>query len=268
MKRPFILLMSLVLGSPALGEHSVAQVLGLKDADIAAAVETGAGDYIDHASRAKDATRKEMNAETSYFLRNAPDAASRRETRRAVVAEPRKTQAEVERDAALQQLEFRRNVEDAMKQILGFNPVTRPESQIQPEALALEAAVGQPVPVDSRDRLVHSAVRHNPFRPQQELPRGFRDAPRVDTTQQIDQRVMAPARYEASPDDDDGKPVRLGLSGDSSGADFPVISMRRGSRKAVPSHVQTLPALRGDISELPPNLKPLKGLFERRAGGL
>ena len=86
---------------------------------------------------------------------------------------------------------------------------------------------------------------------------------------QIDQRVVAPSRFESSSDDDEGKPVRISYSGDSNGADFPVISMRRGSRKPAPSAIPVIPVLGGNDSAAPPTmfLKALPGLQSPQAHG-
>lgn len=230
--------------SPALAENrGVAAALGLKDSAVADAVESGAGQVWNKAEKEKDPTFRTMNQETSLFLQNAP----RREPaaqiqqpkeKRGFAAEQRRNEVEKERDFALQQLEFRRSVEDAMKQILSFSPAIRagaeraePQRPVQ-VATDTQVSGADPEPLSARDRLLQSASGGNsPFRGVS-IPNEFQgEGVRVESVQ-IDQRITGPAAlpFESSAEDDEGKPVRVSLTG-TNGADFPVIDLRQGSRR-------------------------------------
>lgn len=250
----WLLVMALVSVGAARGEDSsVARALGLKSREAAAALESGATRAWNQGDRELDPTRQKMNAETSVFLRNSPGAsreiAAALKPYEASLAPragriPPKNAADVERDLALQQLEFRQNVEGAMKRILSFSPTVRSGAQgnsepsLQPEM----------VPAGAHDRLIQSAVgAPSPFRTI-DVPREAREIqpePNPVVLPDVDERVPSRgAQFEPTAEDDEGKPVRVGVSGDFGGADFPVISMRRGSRKANPAAIPILPALR------------------------
>jgi hypothetical protein len=274
MKHLLTALLVSLISAPALAENSgVAAALGLEDSSVAAAVESGARQNIHHSEKEKDPTIRTMNEETSVFLRNAPrraevvaDVAPREASFGTV--EKIRTQKEVERDLALQQLEFRRNVEDAMKRILSFSPSVRNGERAalpRPDTSLPDTPVSAPIdpaPLSARDRLLQSASGNvSPFR-SLSIPNEFREAPQVEQSP-VDERVTAPARFEASPDDDDGKPVRVSTTGESSGAESTIISMRRNSRKDSPSTISRVPTPNGKHSD---TLPPLVGLPKTTRG--
>jgi hypothetical protein len=261
-----LVFLSLFLVSPAFGEdRGVAAALGLQAASVAEAVESGASQRWNQFERDRDPTIQKMNAETSLFLRNAPQVRPVEPK-----AEPRtdnpafrvKTEAEQERDLALQQLEFRRNVEDAMKRILSFSPSVRraDEPVPQPELAPAREPEFPPAPLSARERLLQSVAAGGERLPEADYPQAPEQAYERPERVEIDTRVVGPARFEASPDDDIGKPVRLGLSGNGGGQDSPVISMRRNSRKENPGEVPTIPALREKVSGAPIGLVLVPGL--------
>ncbi len=231
--------------------RGVAAVLGLKDSSVADAVESGAGEAWNKFEKENDATLRKMNEEKSVFLRNAPHRESAPEApakvevareRGGVQAQLRRTEVEKERNLALQQLEFRRNVEDAMKRILSFSPSIRPGAERAEVPRAVDAMPESQIqgvevaPASPRDRLLQSAAnRPSPFRGVSHPSEEWQGAPSRSEESVSDPRDSSPERFQASPDDDEGKPVRVSATGDSDGADFPVINMRQGSRKAAPA---------------------------------
>ncbi len=140
-----LLVVALLLSAQAVAEHAGgAAALGLEDSPVAAAVESGVGRPWNQTERANDPTIQKMNAETSYFLQNAPRPVAAVE-----IAAPKKINLEAERDLALQQVDFRQNVEGAMKQILSFSPA----AQVNPP---VEEAPVETAPLTARERLVRS----------------------------------------------------------------------------------------------------------------